>query len=41
MVDYIQNYEWKWKGHVNEMNTKRIPPKFLISQEDKNLSDVQ
>jgi hypothetical protein len=25
IVDYIQNYQRKWKKHVNRINTGRIP----------------
>jgi hypothetical protein len=39
VIDYILNYQWKWKEHVNRINTGKIPNKFyVISQEDKKLT---
>jgi hypothetical protein len=43
VIDYIHNYQRKWKEHnMNRMNTGRIQNKFyIISQEEKDQPDVQ
>jgi hypothetical protein len=29
MLDYLQNYQMKWKEHVNKINTGRIQKQVL------------
>jgi hypothetical protein len=32
VLNYIQNYQRKWKEYVNRMNTRRIPGQILCHQ---------
>jgi hypothetical protein len=42
VTDYVQNYQSKWKEHMNRMNTEKSQNKFyIISQEDRHYSDVR